>query len=156
MNFEPHPERAAAPDPSAGGQVRPDPPAWVADAIFYQIFPDRFAPSERVRKPGRLEPWDSPPSRDGFKGGDLLGIAEIPSSSWRKGRRRPRSRGGGTKRRSTSTCRRGAEGCSGGGASRAASGPKKGPAAQGRLGRMAPEAPLSTSPTSTGASCARS
>ena len=53
-----------------------DTPAWVRDAIFYQIFPDRFASSERVHKPGPLEPWDSPPTTHGFKGGDLRGIAE--------------------------------------------------------------------------------
>ena len=56
--------------------VTVDTPAWVRDAVFYQIFPDRFAPSERVPKPGPLEPWDSPPTNHGFKGGDLLGIAE--------------------------------------------------------------------------------
>ncbi len=52
------------------------PPAWVADAVFYQIFPDRFAWSEEVGKPDGLEPWDAPPTRHGFKGGDLVGIAE--------------------------------------------------------------------------------
>ena len=53
-----------------------DTPAWVRDAVFYQIFPDRFAGSERVHKPGPLEPWDAPPTVNGFKGGDLRGIAE--------------------------------------------------------------------------------
>ncbi len=53
-----------------------DTPAWVRDAVFYQIFPDRFAASDRVPKPGALEPWDTPPTKYGFKGGDLLGIAE--------------------------------------------------------------------------------
>jgi glycosidase len=53
-----------------------DTPAWVRDAVFYQIFPDRFASSSRVPKPGPLEPWDSPPTTYGFKGGDLLGIVE--------------------------------------------------------------------------------
>jgi len=53
-----------------------DTPAWVRDAIFYQIFPDRFASSERVHKPGLLESWDEPPTIHGFKGGDLRGIAE--------------------------------------------------------------------------------
>ena len=53
-----------------------DTPAWVRDAIFYQVFPDRFAASSRVVKPGPLEPWDSPPTAHGFKGGDLLGVAE--------------------------------------------------------------------------------
>jgi cyclomaltodextrinase len=51
-------------------------PEWVRDAIFYQIFPDRFARSQRVPKPANLEPWDSPPTHHGFKGGDLLGVAE--------------------------------------------------------------------------------
>lgn len=53
-----------------------DTPAWVRDAVFYQIFPDRFAASDRVRKPGPMEPWDTPPTTHGFKGGDLVGIAE--------------------------------------------------------------------------------
>ncbi len=51
-------------------------PGWVKDAIFYEIFPDRFARSERVAKPHNLEPWDSPPTPHGFKGGDLLGVVE--------------------------------------------------------------------------------
>jgi neopullulanase len=54
----------------------PDVPAWVRDAVFYQIFADRFAGSSRVPKPGPLEPWDAPPTNYGFKGGDLLGIVE--------------------------------------------------------------------------------
>jgi neopullulanase len=51
-------------------------PDWVRDAVFYQIFPDRFASSRRVAKPGEMERWDAPPTTHGFKGGDLLGIAE--------------------------------------------------------------------------------
>jgi cyclomaltodextrinase / maltogenic alpha-amylase / neopullulanase len=51
-------------------------PDWVKDAVFYQIFPDRFACSDRVAKPSNLEPWDAPPTKRGFKGGDLLGIVE--------------------------------------------------------------------------------
>lgn len=50
-------------------------PDWVQDAIFYQIFPDRFARSERMPDLG-FEPWDAPPTYHGFKGGDLYGIAE--------------------------------------------------------------------------------
>ncbi|HSL34800.1 MAG TPA: glycoside hydrolase family 13 protein [Candidatus Limnocylindrales bacterium] len=53
-----------------------DTPAWVRDAVFYQVFPDRFAASVRVPKPGRLEPWSAPPTWHGYKGGDLLGLAE--------------------------------------------------------------------------------
>jgi cyclomaltodextrinase len=52
------------------------PPSWVKDAVFYQIFPDRFARSERVPKPKGLESWDSPPTQNGYKGGDLLGVSE--------------------------------------------------------------------------------
>lgn len=51
-------------------------PEWVKDAVFYQIFPDRFAQSTRVEKPQNLEPWDAPPTTHGFKGGDLLGVLE--------------------------------------------------------------------------------
>jgi neopullulanase len=50
-------------------------PNWVKDAIFYQIFPDRFAKSTRLPDPG-FEPWDSAPTNHGFKGGDLLGVIE--------------------------------------------------------------------------------
>ena len=51
-------------------------PAWITDAVFYQIFPDRFARSERVPKAARLEAWDTAPTRHGYKGGDLLGVVE--------------------------------------------------------------------------------
>ena len=51
-------------------------PDWAKHAVFYQIFPDRFAQSPSVAKPPHLEPWDAPPTNNGFKGGDLLGIAE--------------------------------------------------------------------------------
>jgi cyclomaltodextrinase / maltogenic alpha-amylase / neopullulanase len=51
-------------------------PDWVKHAVFYQIFPDRFARSNRVAKPNNLEAWDSPPTVSGYKGGDLLGVVE--------------------------------------------------------------------------------
>jgi neopullulanase len=52
-------------------------PDWVTDSIFYQIFPDRFAKSDRVPKDGlNLEPWDTPPTTHGYKGGDLRGVTE--------------------------------------------------------------------------------
>ncbi len=53
-----------------------DTPDWVQDAVFYQIFPDRFAYSNTLRKPSNLEPWDSPPTAHGYKGGDLVGVLE--------------------------------------------------------------------------------
>jgi len=51
-------------------------PEWVKDAVFYQIFPDRFARSERLPNSPYFESWDSPPTTFGFKGGDLLGVVE--------------------------------------------------------------------------------
>ena len=43
--------------PEQGAEDASDRPAWAKDAIFYQIFPDRFARSERVAKPANLLPW---------------------------------------------------------------------------------------------------
>ncbi|MFW5713920.1 MAG: glycoside hydrolase family 13 protein [Brevefilum sp.] len=51
-------------------------PDWVKNAIFYQIFPDRFSRSDSIEKPTHIEPWDAPLTRYGFKGGDLLGVYE--------------------------------------------------------------------------------
>ncbi len=51
-------------------------PDWVKNAVFYQIFPDRFAQSARLAKPANLQDWGTPPTRYGFMGGDLFGIAE--------------------------------------------------------------------------------
>jgi len=51
-------------------------PEWVHHAIFYQIFPDRFAKSEKLVKTNHIELWDSPPHIHGYKGGDLLGVME--------------------------------------------------------------------------------
>lgn len=57
--------------PPARGAWTPD---WVRDAVFYQIFPDRFARSGEVPEPGPFEPWEAPPTPTGIKGGDLAGI----------------------------------------------------------------------------------
>ena len=51
-------------------------PYWVEDAIFYQIFPDRFAQGESKDHLPGIQPWDEPPTSYGFKGGDLRGIIE--------------------------------------------------------------------------------
>ena len=50
-------------------------PDWVKDAIFYQIFPDRFARGKDMPDLG-FEAWDNPPTNFGFKGGDLYGVIE--------------------------------------------------------------------------------
>lgn len=51
-------------------------PTWVHDAVFYQIFPDRFARGAASPANPRFEPWDAPPTFTGFKGGDLWGVLE--------------------------------------------------------------------------------
>ncbi len=51
-------------------------PEWVKHAVFYQIFPDRFARGAHVEKPSNLEAWDTPPTLMGYKGGDLFGVIE--------------------------------------------------------------------------------
>ncbi len=57
-------------------QGSPDVPSWVKDAIFYQIFPDRFASCPILAKPNNLLSWEAPPSPTGYHGGDLLGILD--------------------------------------------------------------------------------
>ena len=54
----------------------PQTPDWVRDAIFYQIFPDRFAKSLSVPKPSGLDAWGSVPTNQGYQGGDLVGVTE--------------------------------------------------------------------------------
>lgn len=51
-------------------------PDWVRDAVFYHIFPDRFARGQSVPKPTNLQPWGAPPTSWGFQGGDLIGVVE--------------------------------------------------------------------------------
>ncbi len=51
-------------------------PDWIQDAIFYQIFPDRFANGEPANDPPNAEPWGAPPSLLGFQGGDLRGVMQ--------------------------------------------------------------------------------
>ena len=51
-------------------------PDWVKDAIFYQIFPDRFCRSERYRAVGKFVPWNSRPTRENMFGGNLAGVED--------------------------------------------------------------------------------
>ncbi|WP_025678701.1 alpha-glycosidase [Paenibacillus polymyxa] len=52
------------------------PPAWVKDAVFYQIFPERFANGDPSISPEGAEDWGGTPQRDNFFGGDLQGILD--------------------------------------------------------------------------------
>lgn len=51
-------------------------PAWVRDAVFYQIFPERFCNGDTGNDPAGVEPWGSTPAFRNFMGGDLRGILE--------------------------------------------------------------------------------
>ncbi len=52
------------------------PPRWVKDAVFYQVFPDRFRRGSPASGRPALRPWGEPPDRDSLYGGDLAGIPE--------------------------------------------------------------------------------
>lgn len=56
------------------GNLRP--PEWISDAIFYQIFPDRFYNGDPGNDPEPTEEWGNEPKRNNHFGGDLEGIIE--------------------------------------------------------------------------------
>jgi len=49
-------------------------PEWVKDAVFYQIFPERFSNGDLSNDPQELEEWGNTPKPRNFFGGDLKGI----------------------------------------------------------------------------------
>lgn len=51
-------------------------PDWVPDAVFYQIFPERFGNGDAGNDPIGTEPWGSIPTRENFMGGDIAGIQQ--------------------------------------------------------------------------------
>ncbi|MEQ8672361.1 MAG: glycoside hydrolase family 13 protein [Aggregatilineales bacterium] len=53
-------------------------PDWVKNAVFYQIFPDRFARSERMEHPRGItfKEWGASPAEQGYQGGDLYGVVD--------------------------------------------------------------------------------
>ena len=55
-------------------------PDWVKNAVFYQIFPDRFAKGEATVKgqwqASKYQGWDATPTYQGYKGGNLWGVID--------------------------------------------------------------------------------
>ncbi len=51
-------------------------PDWVQDAIFYQVFPDRFRNGDPSNDPVEVVDWGARPTRENFFGGDLAGVIE--------------------------------------------------------------------------------
>ncbi len=52
------------------------PPSWVKEAVFYQIFPERFACGDSSISPANIEPWGAQPTPSNFFGGDLQGVID--------------------------------------------------------------------------------
>ena len=51
-------------------------PAWTKDAVFYQVFPDRFCRSAKYKAVGKFVDWETLPTRENMFGGNLAGICE--------------------------------------------------------------------------------
>lgn len=51
-------------------------PGWVQDAVFYQIFPERFANGDPMNDPPGSVAWGSMPTNDCTMGGDLQGVID--------------------------------------------------------------------------------
>ncbi|MBM3462323.1 MAG: DUF3459 domain-containing protein [Armatimonadetes bacterium] len=51
-------------------------PDWVKDAVFYQIFPERFCNGDPSNDPPGSVPWDAKPELENFFGGDLQGVLD--------------------------------------------------------------------------------
>jgi glycosidase len=64
---------AAQPATAAPAVVTPE---WVKHAVFYQIFPERFANGDKKNDPPGSQPWGSAPTIDNYMGGDLDGVTQ--------------------------------------------------------------------------------
>mgnify|MGYP001029681244 CR=1 FL=1 len=52
------------------------PPEWAKHAVFYQIFPERFANGDPSNDPEGVLPWGGKPEPFNFFGGDLQGVID--------------------------------------------------------------------------------
>ncbi len=59
-----------------GGTPAFEAPDWVKNAVFYQIFPERFYNGDSSNDPPGTVPWGSEPTTKNFMGGDLQGIID--------------------------------------------------------------------------------
>ena len=51
-------------------------PVWAKNAVFYQIFPERFANGDPKNDPPNVQPWGGEPKPKNYFGGDLKGIID--------------------------------------------------------------------------------
>lgn len=56
--------------------LQPNLPAWIADAVVYQIFPERFCNGDPANDPAGTAAWGDLPTRENFFGGDLQGVLD--------------------------------------------------------------------------------
>jgi glycosidase len=61
---------------STSVQTRSAAPAWIKDAVFYQIFPERFANGDSTNDPPGTKEWGGKPTPGNYFGGDLSGILQ--------------------------------------------------------------------------------
>jgi glycosidase len=57
----------------AGNVSTPD---WAKNAVFYQIFPERFCNGDPSNDPQGVQPWGGTPTFNNFMGGDLQGVTQ--------------------------------------------------------------------------------
>ncbi|HEY9900408.1 MAG TPA: alpha-amylase family glycosyl hydrolase [Pantanalinema sp.] len=69
-------QSAGAKDQGMRAQALSGTPGWAKNAVFYQIFPERFANGDRANDPRGVEPWGATPTFDNFMGGDLDGVTQ--------------------------------------------------------------------------------
>lgn len=62
--------------PVLSQSIKIDVPAWLTDAVFYQIFPERFYNGDTINDPADTQPWGATPKYNNYFGGDLKGVAE--------------------------------------------------------------------------------
>jgi glycosidase len=51
-------------------------PDWAKDAVFYQIFPERFANGDKRNDPPKVQAWGGTPENGNYFGGDLQGVMD--------------------------------------------------------------------------------
>jgi hypothetical protein len=67
------PTKLTAKSVSKGGLQTPD---WAKHAVFYQIFPERFADGNSANNPEGCQPWGAKPDNFNHFGGDLDGVLQ--------------------------------------------------------------------------------
>ena len=53
-----------------------NPPSWIEESVVYQIFPDRFRRSRKLKAKNNFMNITEEPNFNGFFGGDLYGIID--------------------------------------------------------------------------------